>query len=153
MSQTNWYIQLIISEVESSVYISVDCGSILIKGQIMSECIYEIIDFTKYHRKNLIDFCPGRFYSGRFYRLGICYLFGLFSRRLYSVSGVVSRLRSDEVRMYLWNHRFSKTPPKKFDRFLPWRLDMLCTHFLVINNSFVSIVNSSIWIALLSHIL
>ena len=32
------------------------------KGQIKSECIYEIIDFPKYHRKNLIDFCPGRFY-------------------------------------------------------------------------------------------
>ena len=40
------------------------------KGQIMSECIYEIIDFPKYHRKNLIDFC-----SGRFYRLGTCDLF------------------------------------------------------------------------------
>ena len=24
------------------------------KGQIMSECIYEIINFPKYHRKNLI---------------------------------------------------------------------------------------------------
>ena len=32
------------------------------KGQIMSECIYEIIDFPNYHRKNLIDFYPGRFY-------------------------------------------------------------------------------------------
>ena len=32
------------------------------KGQIMSECIYEIINFPKYHRKMLIDFCPGRFY-------------------------------------------------------------------------------------------
>ena len=41
-----------------------------IKGQIMSECIYEIIDFPKYHQKNLIDFCPGRFY-----RLGTCDLF------------------------------------------------------------------------------
>ena len=40
------------------------------KGQIMSECIYEIIDFPKYCRKNLIDFCPGRFY-----RLGTCDLF------------------------------------------------------------------------------
>ena len=40
------------------------------KGQIKSECIYEIIDFQKYHRKNLIDFCPGRFY-----RLGTCDLF------------------------------------------------------------------------------
>ena len=49
------------------------------KGQIMSECIDEIIDFPKYHRKNLIDFCPGRFY-----RLGTCDLFWLFSRRLYS---------------------------------------------------------------------
>ena len=34
----------------------------LAKGQIMSECLYEIINFPKYHRKNLIDFCPGRFY-------------------------------------------------------------------------------------------
>ena len=40
------------------------------KGQIMSECIYEIIDFPKYHRKNLTDFWPGRFY-----RLGTCDLF------------------------------------------------------------------------------
>ena len=40
------------------------------KGQIMSECIYEIIDFPKYHQKILIDFCPGRFY-----RLGTCDLF------------------------------------------------------------------------------
>ena len=31
-------------------------------GQIMSECIYEIIDFPKYHWKFLIDFSPGRFY-------------------------------------------------------------------------------------------
>ena len=23
-----------------------------------SECTYDIIDFPKYHRKNLIDFCP-----------------------------------------------------------------------------------------------
>ena len=28
------------------------------KGQMKSECIYEIIDFPKYHQKNLIDFCP-----------------------------------------------------------------------------------------------
>ena len=40
------------------------------KGQIKSECIYDIMDFPKYHRKNLIDFCPGRFY-----RLGTCNLF------------------------------------------------------------------------------
>ena len=50
-----------------------------IKGQMKWECIYEIIDFPKYHWKNLIDFCPGRFY-----RLGTCDLFWLFSRRLYS---------------------------------------------------------------------
>ena len=49
------------------------------KGQIKSECIYEIINLPKYHQKNLIDFCPGRFYS-----LGTCDLFWLFSRRLYS---------------------------------------------------------------------
>ena len=28
------------------------------KGQMKSECIYEIIDFPKYHRIYLIDFCP-----------------------------------------------------------------------------------------------
>ena len=32
------------------------------KGQIMSECIYEIIDFPKYHQNFLIDICPGMFY-------------------------------------------------------------------------------------------
>ena len=32
------------------------------KGQIMSECIFEIINFPKYHQNNLIDFCPGRSY-------------------------------------------------------------------------------------------
>ena len=30
----------------------------MLKGQIMSECIYEIIDFPKYQQKNLIDFYP-----------------------------------------------------------------------------------------------
>ena len=40
------------------------------KGQIMSECIYEIINFPKYQRKDMIDFYPGRFYG-----LGICDLF------------------------------------------------------------------------------
>ena len=49
------------------------------KGQKKSECIYEIINFPKYQRKNIIDFCPGRFY-----RLGKCDLFWLFSRWLYS---------------------------------------------------------------------
>ena len=32
------------------------------KGQIMSKCIYEIINFPRYQQKHLIDFCPGRFY-------------------------------------------------------------------------------------------
>ena len=41
-----------------------------IKGKMKSECINEIIDFAKHHQKNLIDFCPGRFY-----RLGKCDLF------------------------------------------------------------------------------
>ena len=54
-------------------------GSLLICCQIISEFIYEIMDFPKYHRENLIDFCPGRFY-----RLGTCNLFWLFPRRLYS---------------------------------------------------------------------
>ena len=27
-----------------------------------SECIYEIVHFPKYHRKNLIDFCPERLF-------------------------------------------------------------------------------------------
>ena len=48
-------------------------------AQIMSECIHDIIDFPKYHRKNLIDYCPGWFY-----RLGTYDLFWLFPRRLYS---------------------------------------------------------------------
>ena len=30
------------------------------KGQMKSECIYEIINFPKYHRKDLIDFCHFR---------------------------------------------------------------------------------------------
>ena len=48
------------------------------KGQMKLEYIFEIIDFPKYRRKNLIDFCPGRFY-----RLGTCDLFWLFPRQLY----------------------------------------------------------------------
>ena len=32
----------------------------LSKGQMKSECIYEIIDFPKHHLKILIDFCPER---------------------------------------------------------------------------------------------
>ena len=43
---------------------------VLSKGQILSECIYKIINFPKYHRKILIDFCPGKFY-----RQGTCDLF------------------------------------------------------------------------------
>ena len=33
-----------------------------IKGQMKSDCIYEIIDFPKYHRKKLTDFCPKIFF-------------------------------------------------------------------------------------------
>ena len=33
-----------------------------IKGQMKSDCIYEIIDFPKYHRKKLINFCPKMFF-------------------------------------------------------------------------------------------
>ena len=29
------------------------------EGQMKSECIYEIIDFPKYHLTNLINICPG----------------------------------------------------------------------------------------------
>ena len=43
-----------------------DSKYIIAKGQMKSECIYEIIDFPKYHRKNLIDFC-----SESSFRLGI----------------------------------------------------------------------------------
>ena len=32
------------------------------KGQMKSECIYEIIDFPKYHWKNLINICPERLF-------------------------------------------------------------------------------------------
>ena len=38
------------------------------KGQMKSECIYEIIDFPKYHWKNLIDFCPENLF-----RIGMLY--------------------------------------------------------------------------------
>ena len=34
-------------------------GTSSTKGQLMSKCIFEIINFSKYHRKNI---CPGRFY-------------------------------------------------------------------------------------------
>ena len=46
------------------------------KGQIMSECIFGIFQNTT---KKFDRFCPGRFY-----RLGRCNLFWLFSRQLYS---------------------------------------------------------------------
>ena len=41
---------------------------------------------------------------------------------LSTIISEVAFLMSDEVRMYLWNHWFSKIPPKKFDRFLPWKV-------------------------------
>ena len=45
-----------------SQYTNLDSKLLATKGQIMSECIYEIIDFPKYHLKNLIDFCPESLY-------------------------------------------------------------------------------------------
>ena len=34
----------------------------LAKGQMKSECIFEIIDFPKYHWKRLLDFYPERLF-------------------------------------------------------------------------------------------
>ena len=42
------------------------------KGQMKSECIYEIIDFPKYPQKNLIDFCPESLF--RLYRYTVVWL-------------------------------------------------------------------------------
>ena len=49
------------------------------KGQLISECPFDAWKFSKIPPKNLIDFCPGRFYT-----LGTCDLFWLFWRWLYS---------------------------------------------------------------------
>ena len=43
------------------------------KGQLISECPFDAKIFSKIPPKNLIDFCPGRFYT-----LGTCDLFWLF---------------------------------------------------------------------------
>ena len=48
------------------------------KGQMKSECIDEIIDFSKYHLKNLMDFCPERLF-----RLGmLCTLLSRVALRI-----------------------------------------------------------------------
>ena len=51
-----------IVSIEACIIIKKEVCLFLSKGQMKSKCIYEIIDFPKYHRKNLIDFWPGRFY-------------------------------------------------------------------------------------------
>ena len=66
----------------------------------MSEWIYKIIDFPKYHRKNLIDFCPRRFY-----RLGTCDLFWLVSRGLRWVHNIPSLnklARQKSIKYFRW---------------------------------------------------
>ena len=52
------------------------------KGQTMSKCTYEIIDFPKYHWKNLIDFCPGRFYRLGTLESGINIVRGKFGKNV-----------------------------------------------------------------------
>ena len=42
----------------TSLQVNKNTISTAAKGQMKSECIYEIIDFPKYHQKNLIDFSP-----------------------------------------------------------------------------------------------
>ena len=46
-----------ISFIENAKFTNIHCGT---KGQLKSECIYEIINSPKYCLKDLIDFCPGR---------------------------------------------------------------------------------------------
>ena len=36
------------------------------KGQMKSECIYEIIDFPKYHRKKIDRFLPWKFIQTKY---------------------------------------------------------------------------------------
>ena len=66
------------------------------KGQMKSECIYEIIDFPKYHRKNLIDFC----------------LKSLFRLRY------VKRLSRVALRIFITNHMYLVY--KTFHQILWW---------------------------------
>ena len=48
------------------------------KGQMKSDCIHESIDFPKYHRKNMTDFCPESIF-----RLGmLCTLLSRVSLRI-----------------------------------------------------------------------
>ena len=62
------------------------------KGQMKSECIYEIIDFPKYHQKNLIDFCPERLFR-----------LGMLSTRLSRVPlRIIERSHMYLVKFFLW---------------------------------------------------
>ena len=47
-----------IVSTEACIIIKKEVCLFLSKGQMKSKRIHEIIDFPKYHRKNLIDFCP-----------------------------------------------------------------------------------------------
>ena len=67
-SASTWGQEFFCKAIETGLVLLID--KVAAKGQIMSGCIYEIIDFPKYHQTNLIDFCPGRFH-----RLGTCDLF------------------------------------------------------------------------------
>jgi hypothetical protein len=53
----SWEIKLALQFILIS-YTDMDVITTATKGQIMSECTYEIINFPKYDQKNLIDFCP-----------------------------------------------------------------------------------------------
>ena len=113
------------------------------KGQIIWECLLWNHQFSKIPPKNFIDFCPRRFYR----YLNLCWINlagqksikffgGILENRwfhkyiltlsdLYVLSQsqilMTSIQRSDNVRMYLWNHWFSKIPPKNLIDFCPAR--------------------------------
>ena len=54
----SWEIKLALQFILISYTDMDDVITTATKGQIMSECTYEIINFPKYDQKNLIDFCP-----------------------------------------------------------------------------------------------
>ena len=65
---------------------------VLPKGQMKSEHIYEIIDFKKYHQKNLIDFCPERLFR-----------LGMLCTRLSRVRlRIIERSHMYLVKFFLW---------------------------------------------------
>ena len=67
-----------------------------LKGQIKSECIYEIMVFPKYHRKNLIDFCPESLF-----RLGmICTHLGRVALRIIKTYHIYLVYKTFQGRIY-----------------------------------------------------